>query len=128
MNPLKPTDVRTVWSGIRPKLAEIAERNEADWTCEEIYHAMRIGTAFLFASDDGDFCVLTMQLNQYTLESECFIWAAYNAAAPLEVRTDEVRTIARQAGAARLVMSSQRRGWERRPDWRMRETIYTMEL
>jgi hypothetical protein len=127
MGALKQINIRDVWEEIRPGVETVVARGGGDWRAEDLYAACVNGTAWLWMSEEGDFCVLQLQRNEYRNQLECFVWAAYNRG-DIEAHLQQVGEIAREAGAKRLVMSSARRGWERRPEWRKLHSTYALEI
>jgi hypothetical protein len=124
---LRPTDIRTVWDVIRPRLEVVRARSGGEWRVEDVYAACVNGTAFLWMDDGVDFAVLQLNRADFSQELECFIWAAYNAG-DLAAHTRQVVEIAQEAGATRLVMISARSGWDRRPEWKKLHSTYAMEI
>jgi hypothetical protein len=126
-SPLQATDIRPVWDAIRPGVALVRQRNNASWREEDVYAACVGGQAHLWMNDEGDFCVLQLQRDPFTLVLECFVWVAFSQG-DLNSHTMQIAAVARAAGAQRLVMTSARRGWERRPEWALLHSTFVMEI
>jgi hypothetical protein len=129
MNTLRLRDVQEVWGSILPGVLKAREKGGGDWTPEELYERCRDGMSFLWMADDGAFCVLELDRNSRTNELEVLVWVGYSPGRiPLSCYMDQVRAIARAAGAVRLRMQSARPGWARDPTWRAVAVEYVSEV
>ena len=129
MSDFRLRDVREVWDTVLPLLVEIKENTGAEWRPEDVYAACMSGGADLFIADSGTFCVLQSIRNDYSLESEVVVWIAYNSD-PIGMAPylEQIKRLAKSAGAVRLRMFSPREGWKRIPDWTPGCTEYRLEL
>ena len=130
MSTLRPSDVRDVWEAILPGILAARTKGGGDWRPEDVYAACRNGSAHLWLSDEsGAFCVLQLDRNSFTNELELLVWVAYSPGDyPLQAYLEQVRVIAREAGAVRARMFSTRKGWERVPGWEPAATEYVCEV
>ena len=117
LNLIEPRSLRSVWPIVRHGLDVVVQKNRVDWIPEDVYHALKSGTAALHFSGEGSFLVTCLNVNDYTDNRELHIWIAYSADESRNV-IDEglelLKAMAKNAGATRITFDSPRKGWERR--------------
>lgn len=125
---LELTDIRKAWDTVRLGLEHVRRKASPEWLPEDIYAACVTGQAFLYSADCG-FIVVQPQTNKITSEPELLVWVAYSNM-PDSVSTFQgaVDNVARDNGFKRLVMWSNRPGWEKVPGWVPKNVIYEREL
>lgn len=127
---LEPTDIRRVWEKVLTGLWAIKRDMPVYWRPEDVYAKCVNGSAHLYTAPEG-FVVLEKRTNAYTLEVELLVWIAYGEGPGLmEKYQQQIEDIGRGVGAARLVMYSPRRGFEKRADmgWEFETAIYRRPL
>lgn len=114
---VKPTELRAVWADVRAGLDKMPAE---DWIAEDVYHAIRGGTAALYlgVGESGcqGFMVLRQQFAEFSGAPILHVWLAYSVAGAdvYAQAEDYVRGIARQMGANRITFGSPRPGWAKR--------------
>ena len=128
MSQLILQDVRDVWDEIRPGLDHTQRKIGAPWRPEDVYSACVAGRAFVYTGEPG-FIVVQPQNNAITGKPELFLWVAY-ARGQDNIATfqDQVDEIAIEHGFDRIVMWSNRPGFEKVPGWEAVATVFQREL
>lgn len=115
-----------VWDWVRPRLQRVIEKTSAQWLPEDIYHAVKAGTATLatVGQDDG-VIVLQRQVNPHG--PTLVVWAMEGDLMPFAGRlVEELKKVARSIGCREIVQFSPRRyeafGFE------AVATVYRMEV
>lgn len=112
-----PVELQAYWGYVSPKLSIVAKRSKARWIPEDVYSALKSGTATLHIGEiDSDyvgFVVLSpsMDFDGQTLT----VWALYNDST-LDVIKEfesEIVGFAKKIKAKRITFTSPR-GWGRR--------------
>lgn len=120
--------IEEVWPFVKSKLEEIKARYDQDWEIQDVYDDIVSGVAFLYGVDhDESFVITAPQVNTFTGETELYIWAAWGDGFAQGKHMDKLFELANGIGAIRLVMASQRRGFER-AGWKIKEITYTLEV
>ena len=123
---INPADLHKVWFSIRQGLEVVLERTGEEYLPEDVYAAIKAGTAYLYVVDNG-FTVLVNSKAPYTNEPVLFIWIAYHATD--EDLADEfyaeLKKMAKTIGASKITWNSPRR-WDRRAKAKL--TAYCYEL
>lgn len=121
---LVPADVRVVWDQIKPGLHYVLGKTNAPWRPEDVYHTLISGAAYLYVGDSG-FVILQPKADPFTGQSDLLVWIAYSpkgdAAVCYQAALDD---IAREAGFKKLVLWSNRPGWERVSGWTQTAAVY----
>lgn len=112
-----PNELQAYWGYLQPRLSIVSRRSKARWIPEDVYHAIKSGTATLHIAEIGDeyegFIVLcpTTDFDGNALT----VWAVYS-----ESRIDvverfeaEITGFAKKMNAKRITFTSPR-GWGRR--------------
>lgn len=75
---LEPCNIREVWDQIKPGLEEIKQAWPAlsTWRVEDVYAAVIMEQAVLYATDDG-FVICTLDVDQYSGRKDLCIWIGY---------------------------------------------------
>jgi hypothetical protein len=130
LTPVSPADLQLHWERIKPGLEVVRAKAAPEWIPEDIYFALKAGTATLLLADECD-GFLVVQKQQRAYGACLLIWVAY---APGEREQwgpliyPDVERVAREVGARRIEMHSPRRGWERDPFWTPKDTVYIHEV
>ena len=129
MAALRPRDIRETWDYLRPRVEQARLKGGGDWRPEDVYAACLSGAAHLWMCDEGAFCILQLERNTFTNDLELFVWVAWTPGThPLREYFEQVRGIARDAGAVRMRMLSKRRGWGRVDFWHPGAVEYMSEV
>ena len=128
MSQLVLQDVRDVWDEIRPGLDHTQRKINAPWRPEDVYAACVAGKAYVYINDHG-FIVVQPQTNAFDGRHELFLWVAY-ARGQNNIATfqDQVDEIAIEHGFDRIVMWSNRAGFEKVPGWDCIANVYQRDL
>ena len=118
LNPIAPNKLREHWERVKQGLAEIQRRAPDDgWTAEDVYHALRSGSAFLVLIADKGFLIHQV-LPGDDGRGILFVWIIHGDL--IEVKQDlesELEAFGRSIGVARIRWASPRRwdafGWGR---------------
>jgi hypothetical protein len=110
-------ELHAYWGYVAPRLAIVAKRSQGRWLPEDVYHALKAGTATLHIGEDGDeyagFIVLcpTVDFDGIALT----VWAVFSEEKydVIERFECELVNFARQMKAKRITFTSPR-GWGRR--------------
>ena len=113
-----PAEIHAYWPYVRPRLETVAKRSEARWIPEDVYAALKAGTATLHIGEVGDeyvgFVVLSpsVDFDGPTLT----VWAVYSEEScdVIELYDAELVGYARRINARRLTFTSPRNGWGKR--------------
>ncbi len=107
-------DLRVEWPWIRKGLERILESSRQSWIPEDVYMALKTGSAEAFRAVDLNETVgfVILQKHEAIDCTELFIWAAYTLGDGRDFYED-VESIARDVGAKRVVFWSNRKGWDR---------------
>lgn len=125
-----PSEVKNHWGNIRPVLDRLYRMGSDGWIPEDVYAFLIGGHATLYVNDGEWRGFLIMQLLPNYAGKRLHIWIAYGFG-DMEPYMDEVKSIAKQAGADRITFESARKGWGRRAEhfgFRPARTIYEMEV
>lgn len=109
-------DVTDVWNFVAPRLQEVADKTNAEWTIEDIYEALLLEKAFLFmhSSDNESFVVLSELKHPYLKQSVLMVDVAYSkTGCAIDRHQSDLEQLAKDAGAAYLEFSSPRAGFKR---------------
>jgi hypothetical protein len=123
---INPADLHNCWFSIRQGLEVVLERTGEDYLPEDVYAAIKAGTAYLYVFDTG-FTVLVNSKAPYTNEPVLFVWIAYHATHEdlQEEFYAELKKMAKTIGASKITWNSPRR-WERRSGAKL--VAYSYEL
>lgn len=125
---VNPEYLHDVWSWVRPRLERVIEKNEeTGWLPEDVYAAIKSGSATLatIGEDDG---IVVLQRQVRHLGPVLFVWVLEgdNLMPQWQRILDELRRIARVAGAKKIVQHSGRR--YEKFGFTPTRTIYEMEV
>lgn len=123
---LAPTDIRTVWSELKPELEQLKKWGPySRWIPEDVYADCRHGAALLFY-EAPNFIVVKDEVEAISGRRILWVWLAKGRGViEMQPRLD---AFARNQGYDEIRFTSPRRGWERTPGWQMIETTYRREL
>jgi hypothetical protein len=112
-----PVELQAYWGYVCPKLAIVAKRSRARWIPEDVYHAVKNGTATLHIGEiEGDYVGFVVLSPSLDFDGQSLtVWAVYNDSA-IDVIAHfeaEIVSFARQMRAKRITFTSPR-GWGRR--------------
>ena len=123
-----------VWGWVRNGLVDCAGKTQERWLPEDVYLAIKGGSAFLYAIEHkGDEIGFTVLCQHNDPDGPClFVWAMWTepgAGAPVEgMICSALEAKAREIGAKRIRMQSPRKGWERKAYWRQTAALYEHEV
>lgn len=126
--------IREVWDAIKPGLLKVKAKagEAAPWRPEDIYSEVLNNQAALYLdaeSADAGFVVVYPHTDTYSGLKSLWIWVAYSPLGDAASRyLNDLKALARLAGCSRLMMSSPRRGFERRTDWQLLSAEFYMEV
>jgi hypothetical protein len=105
------TDIRAEWPRIRASLEVVQAKAPSEWIPEDVYHALQSQQAAAYLSDDG-LLVVQRLLTDFTRQPYLHVWIAEGDMT--EAALDFLKTVARNAGCARITFGSTRLGWAKR--------------
>lgn len=130
--PVNPVDLQSHWEEIRAGLLVVQKKASDGWIPEDIYHAIKNGSSFLYEGfvdqEYVGFIVLT-PMQCYDMK-KLHIWCAYNGGGKnvVELMSPELVKLAKGINAKKITFASPR-NWERRlPDWKAVTTYYEKEV
>ena len=107
---IHPTDLRQVWSQIKPSLEDMAKRST--WIVEDAYCDLKEGRANLYLTIEDKY--FTGYIITQTLGDKLHIWAAYNNKNDVLVDgLEAVKELAKEQGLSEITFISPRKGWDR---------------
>jgi hypothetical protein len=107
---IHPTDLRQVWSQIKPSLEDMAKRSI--WIVEDAYCDLKEGRANLYLTIEDKY--FTGYIITQTLGDKLHIWAAYNNKNDVLVDgLEAVKELAKEQGLSEITFISPRKGWDR---------------
>lgn len=115
---VQPGELPQFWPLVRRGVEEVCERGSDGWLVEDVYMAVRQGVSLLCVATIANyyvgFVVVTPTLGWH--RPQLHIWCAYNRGERdvLDTFLPDVIALAKARGAAKITMSSPRKGWERR--------------
>ena len=125
---IQPQDLQSVWGYVKAGLVTIKQKTGEKWIPEDVYTAIKTGSAQLFTFPDG-FTVLQSLKDEFTNEPYLFIWAMFHGK-HIDI-TEEIhsnlRQIAHNIGAKRIVFVSPRR-WEKYSGAKVKSITYEIEV
>lgn len=128
MSQLVLMDIRDIWEEILPGLEAVKKKINAQWRPVDVYAACVAGRAFIYTGEPG-FIVVQQQSNLITGKPEMFLWVAYargqDSIATFQGQVDE---IAIEHGFDRIVMWSNRAGFEKVPGWDIVASVFERRL
>lgn len=116
---LLSVDIRYVWESIADGVREVAQKTDAEWRPEDIYHSVLSGKSFLFmdSSDQQSFVVLSEYQHPYLANRVLVVDIAYNKTGDaIDRYQSQIEEIAMEAGARYVEFSSPRAGFKRVAD------------
>lgn len=114
---IHPDGLRAAWPRIRAGLDRLPPE---DWIAEDVYHAIKAGTAALYigTNDTGyaGFFAFRLQQEEFSREPVLHVWLACNEGDADVFGQAEafILHVAREAGARRMTFGSPRKGWAKR--------------
>lgn len=127
---LELADIDEVWE----RVGVLAERvlDGADFTAEDILRECRRGHALCFYASGWGMVIAKLHPNRRHNDLELVVWLAvsFGPGQAVEEFSPELDEIARRMQAKRVVFSTFRPGWVRRPPpgWTMREMTFEREV
>lgn len=107
---IHPTDLRQVWSQIKPSLEDMAKRSI--WIVEDAYCDLKEGRANLYLTIEDKY--FTGYIITQTLGDKLHIWAAYsNKNDVLVDGLESIKALAKEQGLSEITFISPRKGWDR---------------
>jgi hypothetical protein len=123
-------DIDEVW----PEVAAAAERvlDGADFTAEDIARECREGRALCFFASGEGLLIAKLNPNRRHNDLELVVWLAVSLGphGAMDKYLPDMDELARRLGAERIVFSTFRNGFVRRPPagWRIREMTFEREV
>lgn len=128
MSQLVLQDIRDCWEEIYPGLDHTRRKIGAPWRPEDVYAACVAGRAHVYACDEG-FIVVQPQINAFNGRPEMFLWVAYaRGQGNIDAFQDQVDELAEEHGFGRIVMWSNRPGFQKSAGWNAVATVYERVL
>jgi hypothetical protein len=127
---LELVDIGQVWERVAP----IAQRvlDGADFTAEDIVRECQQGEALAFYASGHGLVIVKLHPNRRHNDLELVVWLAVSFGPDGAVPDfmPEIDEIARRLRASRVVFSTFRPGWMRRPPegWRLRDMTFEREV
>lgn len=115
-----PKQLRAWWPNVRASLDAVLAKAPEDWIAEDVYHAVKAGSAALYVGvGDAGYLgclVLTEREAEFSGEKSCHVWITHSMgdADVFTAGLGLVRAAAKQMGAARITFGSPRLGWAKR--------------
>ncbi|HEU4344744.1 MAG TPA: hypothetical protein VFU31_24580 [Candidatus Binatia bacterium] len=110
------TDIREWWPVIKPGIERVLKRQEYDAFPEDVYLALRNGTAQLFVAlvfNRYDGFVICRREDRVD-GSYLFLWMAYTPTSGVaDIVFPKLREIAKSGGMKKIQFATSRKGWER---------------
>lgn len=135
MRYIPPDALPLVWGNVREGLLKIMPHTTDDWIPEDVYGALKDGTASLFihGKDDTFYGFLIVQVLNMWHGKRLHVWAGYsNWQKPmLRVLLRSMKAIAIEAGAKRITFDSLRPEWQsvcKRGGFLPTQTTYELNL
>lgn len=124
--PVAPVDLHAAWLEAARELYKLHARRHTDWWPEDVYAAVKQGTAYLFRGlvryqpngtvIVGGFVVLVPQTNLYTNRKSLLVWITTifpGFKGLLQPGLQALKELARRGGYESLTFFSSRHGWRR---------------
>jgi hypothetical protein len=133
---IEPRDISFEWDRVRTGLLVVKRATNDDWLPEDVYMAIKTGTAHLFMGEDqdGDYLgFLVLKLVPTFHSKRLDIWAAYCSGkqSAMRIYLPKIKELAKQAGAQSIGFSSARPEWEKaapRIGFKPVQTTYELTL
>lgn len=86
-----------------------------DWIPEDVYHAIKAGTAACHLSGDG-LLITTLTRAEFSGTRALHVWIVHNTGGPdvIDANLPLLRAMAHRAGATKITFGSPRIGWAKR--------------
>lgn len=128
LTPVQPAQHAALWPWVRDGLQWTCAKTDANWTPEDVRHALVTGNAALWTiGQDEGFAVLQRIHEQG--RPVLFVWAIWGPG-ELEPKREQIwadlEQIAKQMGAA-TIQARGRKGWER-AGFRLKDRIFEREV
>ena len=127
-------DIHAYWPYVQPRLAKVKAKTKARWIPEDVYTALKAGSASLHIGEVGDAYVGLVVLQQTTDYDgkTLWVWVVYSDGNVnvIDRYEKELVGFARKIGAKRLAFSSPR-NWGRRLKsygWAESHAVYEKEV
>lgn len=129
---IQSNELRAVWPQVKSSLLAAQAKSQEDWIPEDIYHAIKSGSAALHLAKEGGqlagVLVTTVTFAEFSGRTFLHVWIAHNLAGPnvIEAGLDMLKDMARAAGAEMITFGSRRAGWKSR--YQVVTATYGIEL
>lgn len=129
---IAPATLHSVWPRVKESLAKVREKTDPPWLDEDVYHALKSGSAALHVAYSEDrYCGLLVTRIiecEFSKDQELHIWIAHNVgnANVIESGLTLLKTMAKSAGVKRLTFDSSRVGWSKR--FKLESATYRIDL
>ena len=125
---INPVYIRNVWQQVKVGLIAVQRKTGEQWLIEDVYAALKTGSAQLFTFPDG-FVVLQSLRDQWTNEPCLHIWITHHAGHDdlTEDFISNLRKLADNAGVKKVTFTSPRR-WDRRSGATLKSYNYELEV
>jgi hypothetical protein len=132
---IDPARLHGCWELIRLGLLKIVPHSTDRWIPEDIYMAIRTGTAHLhLGTRDGQYAGFLVTQKQQAWDGQVLhVWCAYSASEDdvLHDGMDQIKEWAQNMAATRITFASPRAGWEKvapKYGFKPAHTIFEMEV
>lgn len=123
-----PGQHESLWPWVRAGLTWTCVKTEAEWTPEDVRHALVSGNAALWTIGQDQGFVVLQRIHEHG-RPVLFVWAIWGPGelGPLQEQIwSDLATIAKQMGAA-TIQARGRKGWER-AGFRLKDRIFEREV
>lgn len=116
MRYIPPDDLIFEWEHVRAGLLEVKKHSAEDWLPEDVYMSIKLGQASLHMAEDkegGYLGFMVLQLLPTYHGKKLHVWCAYgnNNQPVLRLFLNEMKTLAKNAGAKEITFTSPRDEW-----------------
>jgi hypothetical protein len=125
-----PTEIKTHWPRIKSALEKLCKIRTDGWIPEDVYAFLIGGHATLYVNEGEWRGFVILQLLPNYSGKRLHIWIAHGVGEVVSYM-EEIRQIAKHAGADRITFESSRKGWEKRASrfgFKSVRTIYEVML
>ena len=127
---IKP--ITEIWDDIVEPLRAMCEVSRTnDWRVEDVYMALAKGEADVITFEGDGFIIFYSRPRNYREGEELVIWFAHNPTGSPVTEDDYeeiLEDLAKRFNCDRIVMSSPRKGFARKPFWTEASTTYYRDV
>lgn len=117
---IPPNGLRAVWPEVKSSLLAVQAKSPEDWIPEDVYHAIKSGSAALHLAREGGqlsgVLVTTVTFSEFSGRKFLHVWVAHNlgSADVIEAGIEMLRDMAKACNAEMITFGSKRAGWKSR--------------